>query len=113
LPGTNGLVGSEQVRLSIAVRDLHKLRRCVVQHTAPGEADVVERVLGQLATLESLHAGRPDATIEWTPPPGTEALATRAIDALRLASERRRFRRDPWSERPQAARAKPFGSRSP
>lgn len=97
------------VRLSIAVRDLHKLRSCVVQHATAGEADLVERVLGQLATLESLHASRPDATIEWTPPAGTEALATRAVDALRLASERRRFRRDPQARRPQAASWKRAG----
>jgi hypothetical protein len=86
-------VRKEQVRLSIAVSDLHKLRRCVVQHAEPDEFELVERLLGQLATLESLHAREPGRAIDWTPPPGTEDLAARAVDALRLASERRRFRR--------------------
>jgi hypothetical protein len=97
--GHSSHVRREQVRLSIAVRDLHKLRRCLVDHAQPEEAGLVERVLGQLATLESLHAATPDATIEWTPPPGTEVLASRAVEALRLGSERRRFRRDPRPDR--------------
>ena len=83
----------EQVRLSIAVSDLHKLSRCVVQVAEPGEAVLVERLLGQFATLESLHAGSPDRIIEWTPPPGTEDLLERAADGLRRASDRGRFRR--------------------
>ena len=84
----------EQVRLSIAVGDLHKLSRCVVQVAEPAESELVERLLGQFATLESLHAGSPDRIIEWTPPPGTEDLLERAAAGLRRASERRRFRRD-------------------
>ena len=102
-----------QVQLSIAVRDLHKLRRCVVQHAEPHEADLVERVLGQLATLESLHSGEPERIIELTPPAGTEHLVSRAVEALRLASDRRRFRRGSQTDRPQRVRWNPEESRSP
>jgi hypothetical protein len=86
-------VRTEKVRLSVAPRDLQQLQRCIVQHARPDEADLVERLLGQLATLEGMWPDWDDAPREWVPSAGTEELAQRALEALEVASRRRRFRR--------------------
>jgi hypothetical protein len=86
-------VYKQKVRLAVAPRDLQQLHRCIVQHARPDEADLVERLLGQLATLEGMWTDAGDEPREWVPPAGTEDLAQRALEGLHAASARRRFRR--------------------
>jgi hypothetical protein len=76
----------------LTVEEIDELIRCIVQLATADESQEVERLLGQLATLEALWQGE-QHQLTWTPPPGTEDLAMRALEALRSKPKRRRFQR--------------------
>lgn len=77
----------------LTVDEIDELIRCIVQLATADESQEVERLLGQLATLEALWQGGEQHEVTWTPPPGTEDLALRALEALRSKPKRRRFQR--------------------
>jgi hypothetical protein len=76
----------------LTVGEIDALSRCIVQHARADETTEVERLLGQFATLGSVSRDD-EQPFAWTPPPGTEDLAMRALAALRSRPKRRRFQR--------------------
>jgi hypothetical protein len=62
------------------------LRAHVIEQADAAEADLAERLLGQLASLYA-HSQRvdPGSLLTFRPPPATAALAARALAALRAA----------------------------
>ena len=77
------------------VSDVPDLRRCIVAEAGPHETRAVERLLGQLATIESAPRDRARRALEFTPSPGTAALAARAVERLRIGWRRVPRRRAP------------------
>jgi hypothetical protein len=75
--------------LRLTPDELARLHDCVVEHAAEDERAQVERLLGQLATIRLIPS---EELIEFVPVAGTEALARRALQALR-ASDARETRR--------------------
>lgn len=92
-------VTGQLVQSLLAADEIDELRRCIVEHASADEANEVERLLGQLATLNAVRSGD-EHRFGWTPPPGTEDLATRALEALRYRPVRRRFQRAHNAEPP-------------
>lgn len=82
--------GREALRLT--PDELARLHDCVVEHAGADERVQAERLLGQLATMRLIPS---EELIEFVPVAGTEALARRALQALRAgdARERRRLER--------------------
>jgi len=68
----------------VTVGEVEALRAYVTEQAGPGEAEAVERLLGQLAALAQHRDGVGDAELlTFTPVPAARALAARAMDALR------------------------------
>jgi hypothetical protein len=91
-PGNLGDVESGSRTLRLTADELAHLADCVVETATEDERPHAERLLGQLATLRLISGGQP---ITFVPFPGTDALARRALDALRArdAREARRVQR--------------------
>jgi hypothetical protein len=69
----------------VQLSELSDLRLVIVEHAQPDEVQAAERLLGQLATLETQRRQRPRGatSVEFTPPPASAPLARRAIAQLR------------------------------
>jgi hypothetical protein len=68
----------------ITVGEVEALRAYVSEQAGPGEADGAERLLGQLAALAQHRDGSGRGELlRFTPVPAGQALAARAMEALR------------------------------
>ena len=68
----------------ITVGEVEALRAYVAELAVPEEAEVAERLLGQLAALAQHQDGNGRAELlRFTPVPAASGLARRAMDALR------------------------------
>jgi hypothetical protein len=90
----------------VTVGEVEALRAYVAELAGPGEADAAERLLGQLAALAQHQDGNGRGEqVRFTPVPAAEALAARAVEALRTEGEIRMGARRWRLHRPRAARA--------
>ncbi len=72
----------------VTVGEVEALRAYVAEQAGPDEAEAAERLLGQLAALAHHQDGNGAAeTVAFTPVPAAQALAARAMDALRSEGE--------------------------
>jgi hypothetical protein len=89
-------------RITLRASELVGYRAAVIACSLAEERELCERLLGQIASLESqaLH-GVADTELTFAPPVGGAELAQRALEHLRAQPLRRRFRREPatWTER--------------
>ncbi len=95
------------LRITLRADELAGYRAAVIACSRAEERELCERLLGQLASLETQAlAAEPAAELTFAPPPGGSALAHRAVEHLRAQPLRRRFRREPatWTERLRASR---------
>ena len=68
--------------------EVEALRAYVAEQAGPNEADAAERLLGQLAALAQHNDGNGHAEmLAFTPVPAADALAARAMDALRTEGD--------------------------
>jgi hypothetical protein len=89
-------------RITLRASELVGYRAAVIACSQPQERELCERLLGQIASLESQAvAGESDSELTFAPPAGGAALAQRALEHLRAQPLRRRFTREPatWTER--------------
>ena len=74
----------------VTAADVEALRAYVTEFAGPDEADVAERLLGQLAALGGLRNGNGHGSAEllrFTPVPAAAGLAQRALEALRTEGQ--------------------------
>jgi hypothetical protein len=115
--GTSATVRANETTYEVTVGEVHALRAYVTELAGPGDEKAAERLLGQLAALAQHHDGNgPAEELRFTPVPAAEALAARAVDALRsegdvrIGSRRWRLQRS----RPSRASKRRFApGRSP
>jgi hypothetical protein len=89
-------------RMTVRVDELAGFRAAIIASREPGEDEVCERLLGQLASLEARAIDAdPGAELMFAPPPGGTALARRALEHLHARPLRRRIRRERERERPR------------
>ena len=69
-------------RHELGVDDVERLMNCIVEHATSGEGRETERLLAVLTMLRTAAAEHGEATISFTPPRGTGALADRALAAM-------------------------------
>ena len=90
----------------VTVGEVEALRAYVAEQAGPEEADAAERLLGQLAALAQHQDGYAGAErLRFTPVPAAQALAARAVDALRTEGDVRMGSRRWRLHRPRSARA--------
>ena len=83
-------------RITLRASELPGYRAAVIACSRDDEHELCERLLGQLASLEAQAFGAdPSAEFSFVPPSGGLRLAQRALEHLRAAPLRRRFRREP------------------
>ena len=79
--------------LTVRASELPRFRAAVIECTRPEEQGACERLLGQLAFLETGPGGTTGAhEVIFSPPAGSSALARRALDRMRTELFRRRRR---------------------
>lgn len=92
-------------RISLRADELASYRAAVIACVRSEEHDLCERLLGQLASLETqAHPAEPETEYTFAPPPAAAALAQRAVEHLREKPPRRRFRRERGREPRSAVR---------
>jgi hypothetical protein len=80
--------------LTVRASELARYRAAVIECTHPDEREACERLLGQLAFLESGPGGTTGADeVTFSAPPASAALARRALERMRTELFRRRQRR--------------------
>jgi hypothetical protein len=79
--------------LTVRASELERYRAAVIECTQPEERTACERLLGQLAFLETGPGGTtgPDV-VSFSAPPDSAALARRALERMRSELFRRRRR---------------------
>jgi hypothetical protein len=79
--------------LTVRASELTRYRAAVIECTHPDEREACERLLGQLAFLESGRGGTTGADeVTFSAPPDSAALARRALERMRTELFRRRRR---------------------
>ena len=81
-------VQGSRATYEVTVGEVEALRAYVTEHAGPDEAEAAERLLGQLAALAQHQDGSGDgkhAAVQ--PVPAGEALAARAMEALRTEGD--------------------------
>jgi hypothetical protein len=100
------VVQGTRATYELTVSEVQALRAYVAEQARPDEAEAAERLLGQLAALAHHHDGnRGSATLAFTPVRAAQALAARAVDALRSEGEVRMGHRRWRLQRTTASRA--------
>ena len=90
----------------VTVGEVDALRAYVSELAGPGDEDAAERLRGQLAALAQHQDGNgPADVLRFTPVPAAEALAARAVDALRSEGHVRIGTRRWRLQRPRPSRA--------
>jgi hypothetical protein len=90
----------------VTVGEVEALRAYVAEQAGPDEAEAAERLLGQLAALAHHKDGDDDAErVVFSPVPSAQALAARAMDALRSEGDVKMGSRRWRLHRPKASRA--------
>lgn len=85
-------------RITLRADELAGFRAAVIACSPADDREPCERLLGQIASLESQASmASPDSELTFAPPAGTEALARRALENLRAKPLARRFKREPAS----------------
>ncbi len=90
----------------VTVGEVEALRAYVAELAGPDEAEAAERLLGQLAALAQHRDGSGDGEqLAFTPVRAADALAARAMDALRSEGDVRMGSRRWRLQRASASRA--------
>jgi hypothetical protein len=99
-------VQGSRATYEVTVREVEALRAYVTEQAGPAEADAAERLLGQLAALAQHNDGNGRGELlEFTPVPAAQALAARAMDALRSEGDVRMGSRRWRLQRSRASKA--------
>jgi hypothetical protein len=100
------IVQGTRATYEVTVGEVEALRAYVAEQARPEEADAAERLLGQLAALAHHQDGNGDRErLAFSPVPAAQALAARAMDALRSEGEVRMGGRRWRLQRTKASRA--------
>jgi hypothetical protein len=100
------IVQGTRARYEVTVGEVEALPAYVAEQAGPEDAEAAERLLGQLAALAQHRDGNGDGmTIAFTPVPSAQALAARAMDALRSEGDVRMGSRRWRLQRAKASRA--------
>ena len=92
-PETSHPMAAGAEPLTVRASELERYRRAVIDCTLPEEREACERLLGQLAFLETGPGGTTGADeVTFSAPPASAALAHRALERLRAELFRRRRR---------------------
>jgi hypothetical protein len=89
-------------RITLRANELVGYRAAVIACSLAEERVLCERLLGQIASLESQAVnGAHDTEVGFVPGAGAAGLAQRALEHLRAQPLRARFTREPatWTER--------------
>ena len=82
------IVQGTRTSYEVTVGEVEALRAYVAEQARPEEAEIAERLLGQLAALAQHQDGHGNrSTLAFTPVPAAAALAARAVEALRTEGE--------------------------
>jgi hypothetical protein len=82
------IVQGTRATYEVTVGEVEALRAYVAEQAGPDEAEAAERLLGQLAALGHHQDGSGDGErLRFTPVPAGEALAARAMEALRTEGD--------------------------
>ena len=81
-------VQGSRATYEVTVGEVEALRAYVTELAGPDEAEAAERLLGQLAALAQHQDGNGDGELlQFSPVPAGEALAARAMEALRTEGD--------------------------
>ncbi len=93
LPETSHPMAAGTEPLTVRASELERYRRAVIDCALPGEREACERLLGQLAFLETGPGGTTGPhEVTFSAPPDSAALARRALERMRTELFRRRRR---------------------
>jgi hypothetical protein len=100
------IVQDTRATYEVTVGEVEALRAYVAEQAGPDDAEAAERLLGQLATLAQHQAGTDDGRrLAFTPVPSAQALAARAVEALRSEGDVRMGSRRWRLQRASSSRA--------
>src|SRR5687767_12864187 len=100
------IVQDTRATYEVTVGEVEALRAYVAEQAGPDEAEAAERLLGQLAALaHHQHGNGEEDVLAFTPVPAAQALAARAMDALRSEGDVRMGSRRWRLQRASSSRA--------
>ena len=98
--GTQSWMADRLTSITLRADELAGYRAAVIACSHGEDRELCERLLGQIASLETLaHAVPPETPFTFAPPPGGMRLARLAVEHLRKQPLRRRFVREGDRER--------------